>query len=149
MVKTVNKLTKAKLADLQERWQIRNKLLKSLGMPKQTFDQFMEFINGTSRKEKRKEIYNPELETASTNRIPKTTKNLENNSGKLPWKNSIIIPTTSDDQKSRPWKSPPPTAEPAPMYTGTKMIGITVLHKSCLQPVFSQEEAKDAARMRR
>jgi hypothetical protein len=34
-------------------------------------------------------------------------------------------------------------------YTGSKMIGVTILHKSCLQPVFSQEDAIDAAHMRR
>jgi hypothetical protein len=34
-------------------------------------------------------------------------------------------------------------------YTGDKLIGIAVLHKSCLQPVFSQQDATDIARMRR
>jgi hypothetical protein len=34
-------------------------------------------------------------------------------------------------------------------YTGDKLLGIAILHKSCLQPVFSQEEAEDAAHMRR
>lgn len=34
-------------------------------------------------------------------------------------------------------------------YTGDKMLGVTVLHKSCLQPVFNQEAAVDAAKMRR
>ena len=34
-------------------------------------------------------------------------------------------------------------------YTGNKLIGISVLHKSCLQPIFSQEEAIDSAHMRR
>jgi len=34
-------------------------------------------------------------------------------------------------------------------YTGNRLIGITVLHKSCLQPVFSQEQAVEAAQMRR
>ena len=34
-------------------------------------------------------------------------------------------------------------------YTGNKLIGISIIHKSCLQPVFSQEEATDAAHMRR
>lgn len=34
-------------------------------------------------------------------------------------------------------------------YTGDKMLGVTILHKSCLQPVFNQEAAKDAASMRR
>lgn len=36
-----------------------------------------------------------------------------------------------------------------PRYTGTEIIGVTVLHKSCLQPVFNQQEAIDAASMRR
>jgi hypothetical protein len=34
-------------------------------------------------------------------------------------------------------------------YTGSEMIGVTILHKSCLQPVFTSEAAKDAASMRR
>ena len=39
--------------------------------------------------------------------------------------------------------------KPVAVYTGDKMLGITVLHKSCLQPVFSSQEAIDAATMRR
>jgi hypothetical protein len=34
-------------------------------------------------------------------------------------------------------------------YTGDLVKGITVLHKSCLQPIISQEQAIEAARMRR
>lgn len=34
-------------------------------------------------------------------------------------------------------------------YTGDKLIGIAVMHKSCLQPIFSKESAKDSANMRR
>lgn len=36
-----------------------------------------------------------------------------------------------------------------PKYTGTEMIGIAIIHKSCLQPVFSREAAIDTANMRR
>jgi hypothetical protein len=36
-----------------------------------------------------------------------------------------------------------------PQYTGTEMLGITIVHKSGLQPVFNQDAAKDAASMRR
>ena len=36
-----------------------------------------------------------------------------------------------------------------PVYTGTKMIGIGVLHKSNAVPVFSDEEAVDISKMRR
>lgn len=35
------------------------------------------------------------------------------------------------------------------VYTGDKMVGISIIHKSCLQPVFSKEAATDAANMRR
>ena len=41
------------------------------------------------------------------------------------------------------------SSKPAPQYTGSEMIGVTILHKSCLQPVFNEQEAKDAASMRR
>lgn len=34
-------------------------------------------------------------------------------------------------------------------YTGDKLIGIAVMHKSCLQPIFTKESAKDSANMRR
>lgn len=36
-----------------------------------------------------------------------------------------------------------------PQYTGENVLGIAIMHKSCLQPVFSQEAAIDSARMRR
>jgi hypothetical protein len=35
------------------------------------------------------------------------------------------------------------------VYTGDQVLGITIVHKSCLQPVFNQQEAIDAAQMRR
>ena len=41
------------------------------------------------------------------------------------------------------------SSRPTQMYTGTKMIGIGTLHKSNAVPVFSDDEAKDMARMRR
>lgn len=36
-----------------------------------------------------------------------------------------------------------------PLYTGDKVLGIAVQHKSCLQPIFNEEAAKDSASMRR
>ena len=44
--KRTTKLTKAKLADLDLRWKERNKMLKGMGLPKETFDQFLAFIHG-------------------------------------------------------------------------------------------------------
>ena len=41
-------------------------------------------------------------------------------------------------------------AKPADkVYTGDKCLGVAILHKSCLQPVFNTENAKDIAKMRR
>ncbi len=34
-------------------------------------------------------------------------------------------------------------------YTGSEVKGIAVMHKSCLQPIFTDEQAKDSAKMRR
>lgn len=34
-------------------------------------------------------------------------------------------------------------------YTGDKVIGIGVMHKSCLVPIFNSEQATDLAKMRR
>lgn len=41
------------------------------------------------------------------------------------------------------------TAKPTPQYTGTKMLGIGVMHKSNSVPIFSDEEAVDISKMRR
>jgi len=35
------------------------------------------------------------------------------------------------------------------MYTGSNVLGVTIVHKSCLQPVFSKQEAEDFSKMRR
>ena len=41
------------------------------------------------------------------------------------------------------------SSKPAQQYTGNKMLGIGTLHKSNAVPVFSDDEAKEMARMRR
>jgi hypothetical protein len=54
-----------------------------------------------------------------------------------------LIPSLSDSSHgvaSRPEEK---------VYTGDKLLGIGVLHKSCLQPIFSEEQAVEIAHMRR
>jgi hypothetical protein len=34
-------------------------------------------------------------------------------------------------------------------YTGNNLVGISIVHKSCLQPVFNKEAAVDVSNMRR
>lgn len=41
------------------------------------------------------------------------------------------------------------TAPNVKVYTGSAVVGIAVMHKSCLQPVFNREAAIDSAKMRR
>lgn len=52
------------------------------------------------------------------------------------------IPSVTTDQHSTQRKE-------TTMYTGDNMLGITILHKSCLQPVFSKQEAIEVSQMRR
>jgi hypothetical protein len=35
------------------------------------------------------------------------------------------------------------------VYTGNALVGISIIHKSCLQPIFSSEAAVEVAQMRR
>ncbi len=43
----------------------------------------------------------------------------------------------------------PAALKPAPVYTGTRLKGIGVMHKSNLVPIFSDDEAVEISRMRR
>lgn len=68
-----------------------------------------------------------------------------------------IKPLTPEMGTPRQTTRPPSLVTPGgdcslkevPKYTGTEMIGISIIHKSCLQPVFNKESAVDAASMRR
>lgn len=50
---------------------------------------------------------------------------------------------------SLPFSGAPCTKKDNPVYTGTKIKGIGTMHKSNAVPVFSDQEAKDIASMRR
>ena len=41
------------------------------------------------------------------------------------------------------------TSKKTQVYTGDKMLGIAVMHKSNLVPIFTEENAKEVSRMRR
>lgn len=70
----------------------------------------------------------------------------------------VELPTTAKSQirdaGPRPkslnsWHTGAVSSKPNQQYTGNDVIGITIVHKSCLQPVFNREQAEDAAKMRR
>ena len=54
-----------------------------------------------------------------------------------------------DDEEFRRKFCGSTAAKPIPQYTGDKMLGIGLRHKSGFEPVFSQEQAEDLAKMRR
>ncbi len=57
---------------------------------------------------------------------------------------------SSNDEISRPDTASCVTGRvERTMYTGDRLLGIAVMHKSCLVPIFSQEEAESVAKMRR
>lgn len=68
-----------------------------------------------------------------------------------------IKPLSPEMGASRATTRPPSLITPGgstalkeiPKYTGTEMLGISIIHKSCLQPVFSKAAAIDVASMRR
>lgn len=65
-----------------------------------------------------------------------------------------VIATSAVRDTPRPpslnsWVTGAVSSKPTQQYTGDKMLGVTVMHKSCLQPVFNVEAARDAAKMRR
>jgi hypothetical protein len=121
------KLTKKKQAEWEFDWQAENRQRRSNGEHKITFDQYCEERLG---KVKRKPVAfntykptNPRITAMQELREKYPSLNTE--SGNTNLKETMT-------------------------YSGERtLLGIAVLHKSCLQPVFSQKEAEEIARMRR
>jgi|GEM_PF-694621 len=137
------KITKKKQHELECGWKERNILLKELHLPKQTFEQYLEFIygKGTKTKEKCRE----KTSTTLNSKVPTSSSKDE------------VLPVTKTMEKDRNHKIPskpdtvkgPCSSKPSPVYTGSKVIGIGTMHKSNMVPIFSDDEAKDISSMRR
>lgn len=64
----------------------------------------------------------------------------------------LVLPSHRSNKGVVPSKVTPggsTSTKPSPVYTGSKMLGVAVLHKSIAVPVFTSEEIEDVARMRR
>ena len=82
----------------------------------------------------------------------KTTPHASSSASKNSGKSLGFTPPRGSSYKSIP--SLPDSGgnaslKPSETYTGDKVLGISIVHKSCLQPVFTEEQAKDLANMRR
>ena len=119
------KITKAKQAQLEQDFKEYNKFLKSNHMAKITFDEYVDQVFGKVKKDKKK----AETFVGST---PTTYR-----------ANTYASVTSTRSTDSCAKKE-------SMVYTGEqKLLGIATLHKSCLQPVFDADYAKDIAKMRR
>lgn len=136
--KRKEKITKAKQTQLEADWRERNQRLKEMGLPKETFEQFLDWVYGRGKKEKEKKD--------SGKKVAPTFSKI-----------STTLPS-SEANKTNPTPNPPRVKEwitgavssPTPKtYTGTKVLGIATMHKSNAVPVFSDEEAKEVSSMRR
>lgn len=125
--KRSEKLTKAKQAELENGWRDRNIRLKEMRLPKETFEQYLEWVYGKGKKNKAKTTYRPEVKAPVTEEIINRPKTSTKES-----------PSQTECAKRSP-----------KVYTGTKMIGIGTMHKSNMVPIFSDEEAIDISTMRR
>lgn len=143
--KKKDKITKAKQAELELGWRERNQRLKEMKLPKETFEQYLDWTYGRGKKTTSKKVAEAETKapsTASVTRTPtQSTKDVRGTAN--------LQGKANETQAKSRWVTGACSSKPSPTYTGSEMIGITVLHKSCLQPVFSKEAAEDAAKMRR
>lgn len=119
--------TKTQLKLWQSEWQADNKWRKQRGMSVRTFDQYVEYRLGAVEKQRRD--FQPLTET----KLKKGS--LDDHRSKYP---------------SQEMSGGVAAKKESPVYSGEReLLGIAVLHKSCLQPVFDQQSAIDIARMRR
>jgi hypothetical protein len=130
--KRKTKLTKGRIATLQESWRKHNKEMKQRGMHDMrynTFDEYLDYCFGRNKIDKKKFV------TASYQ--PATSYIRDDNRERYP-----SMPMGSTDtgscRKVEPQK-----------YTGTLVKGIATMHKSNAVPVIDQQQAEDIARMSR
>ncbi len=124
------KITKAKQQELEQGWRDRNARLKSMGLPKETFEQYMEWAFGKGKKVKSQGSGHEALHKLSHG--PEKVHKVST----LPAKPELWVKGAVNVKKP-------------PEYTGDKILGIATMHKSNAVPVFNDQAAKDISKMRR
>lgn len=153
--KRTEKITKAKQAELEQGWRERNQRLKEMGLPKETLEQYTDWVYGRGKKTKEKKVsrlqssktYAPLHKNTSSNGKPNLV--VESNSGHARLETSDKIVQTEKPNSLGLWITGAVASKQAPVYTGTKILGIGTMHKSNAVPIFSDDEAKDISSMRR
>ena len=143
------KLTKAKQAELEVSWRERNVRLKEMGLPKETFEQHLEWVYGRGKKTNKKTKANEESSSSTGFQVYQTGKSCGSADNLSDNQASNAKSSTESILRRPAWITGPVATKQTPTYTGTKIIGIGTMHKSNAVPIFSDEEAKDISRMRR
>lgn len=125
------KMTKAKQTELEQRWRDRNAYLKSIGLNKQTFEEYLSFVFGRGQKST-----TPQKSIAALLQPKKPYVDPNRDTSKYPSLNGGVDTASA-------------TKGPQKVYTGTKIKGIGTMHKSNAVPIFSDEDAVAIATMRR
>lgn len=126
--KRKGKVTKVNMAKWESEYKERCKLNRRLGLPKETFEEYLDIIHGRVKKESKfvpfKPLVGPAMEEIRRHRE------------KYP---SFVGMGAANSTAKKETQQ----------YTGTLIKGISQMHKSNAVPIINQQEAEDIARMRR
>jgi hypothetical protein len=153
--KRKEKITKSKQEEFERGWRDRNVRLKDMGLPKETFEQYMEFVHGrckktAGQKNNRKEVAQATSSSFAKKKSETVRNNIIESSDRSDNKIQDEVCTSDVSvSKLRHWVTGPCSSKPSPIYTGTKVKGIGTMHKSNAVPIFSDDEAKEISSMRR
>jgi len=146
--KPKDKLTKAKREELERGWRERNVRLREMNLPKETFEEYLDWVYGRGKKTKTQKVSKAIITKTPTNvsSVISSPVQTNNNSDQGLEATELVLAISS---QNKPWITGPVSSKPSPIYTGTKVKGIGTMHKSNAVPIFSDEEAIDISRMRR
>lgn len=125
------KITKAKVEKWTEELRTYNKLMKRIGEPKKTLEEYIDYVHGIAPKRDAKKDWRP-LPPSNSYYAEQSKRHREM------YPSVDLMSNGSTCAKREPMK-----------YTGTLIKGIATMHKSNAVPVIDEEHMKDIARMRR
>ncbi len=153
--KRATTLNKRQQEEMERGWKERNVFLRSINLPKETFEQYLDWIYGRGKKDKTKAKYDTKYSPTVTKVSASQTRFIDSgkSNGQIPndeTKREEEVRVVSETPRSlSSWITGPVASKPSPTYTGTKILGIGTMHKSNAVPIFSDEEAKEVSSMRR
>ena len=154
------KTTKAQREQLERDWRERNVRLKQMGLQKESFEQFLEWVYGRGKAvarqtNNRAKVSTPyaknyqEAKGGSSTQIGGRQATQTANNQNTGTREDAPVEGTVAPRSLGLWITGPCSSKPSPVYTGTKVKGIGTMHKSNAVPIFSDDEAKEISSMRR